>query len=315
MDFIINLPESTACRYNSILVIVDRLMKMAIYLPCRKDLDSPELACLFFEQIICHYGIPEHIITDCGSTFTSLFWKRVCSHMVVDHCLSTLFHPQTDGQTECQNQTMEQYLCAYVNYEQDNWADLLPLAQFAYNNTMHATTWILPFYALYSVHPHMHLTLFTTLTPSQTYSEQLADNYASRINKLREQLRKNILEAQEQQTKYAGGKDVTFNVGDKVWLSTWNIKTTRASKKLDYKQIGPYLITKVINKNAYRLALPPTLRIHNVFHVSLLDAYQPPVTGQLPAEPMPVISSNNLEAEEWEVERILDSHTCGRERS
>ncbi len=115
---------------------------------------------------------------------------------------------------------MEQYLCAYVNYEQDNWADLLPLAQFAYNNTMHATTQISSFYALYSVHPCMHLTLSTTLTPSQTHSEQLADNYASRINKLREQLCKNILKAQEWQIKYAGGKDMTFNVRDKVWLST-----------------------------------------------------------------------------------------------
>ena len=162
MDFVTDLPESTACKYDSILVVVNRLTKMALYIPCRKDLDSPELARLFFERVICHYGVPEHIITDRGPTFTSLFWKHICTHMTIDHQLSTSFHPQMNGQIERQNQTMEQYPCAYVNYEQNNWVDLLPLAQFVYNNTVHATTRISPFYAMYGMHPRMHLTPFVT---------------------------------------------------------------------------------------------------------------------------------------------------------
>src|SRR5690349_8364126 len=113
MDFVTDLPESTTSAYTSILVVVDRFTKMAIYIPCKKDIDSPELARLFFERVICQYGIPDHIITDRGSTFTSRLWTRVCSHMSMDHRLSTSFHPQTDGQTERQNQTMEQYLRAY----------------------------------------------------------------------------------------------------------------------------------------------------------------------------------------------------------
>jgi len=88
---------------------------------------------------------------------------------------------------------------------------------------------------------------------------------------------------------------VTFNVGDKVWLSTRNIKTTRLSKKLDYKRVGPYKVSKVINQNAYKLDLPNTLRIHNVFHVSLLDVYTPPVTGQLPEEPLPTLADDSNE--------------------
>ena len=110
MDFVTDLPKSTACDYMSIAVIIDRLTKYAIYLPCRKDLDSPELAKMFFEHVMCKHGIPDHIITDRGTQFTSRFWKRVCSYLTVDHRLSTAFHPQTDGQTERQNQTMEQYL-------------------------------------------------------------------------------------------------------------------------------------------------------------------------------------------------------------
>jgi hypothetical protein len=101
IDFVTDLPESTASTYTGILVVVDRLTKMAIYLPCRKDVDSPELA--------CKHGVPSNIVTDRGSQFISRFWNRVCSHLSIDHRLSTSLHPQTDGQTERQNQTTEQY--------------------------------------------------------------------------------------------------------------------------------------------------------------------------------------------------------------
>jgi len=131
MDFVTDLPESMASAYTGILVMVDRLTKMAIYLPCRKDIDSPELARMFFEHMICKHGVPDNIITDCGTQFTSRFWNRVCSHMSINHCLSTAFHPQTDGQTERQNQTIEQYLQAFYNYEPDNWVELLPLAELS----------------------------------------------------------------------------------------------------------------------------------------------------------------------------------------
>jgi hypothetical protein len=108
MDFVTDLPESTASAYTSILV-VDRLTKMAIYLPCRKDVDFPELARMIFEEVICKHDIPSNIITDRGSQFTSRFCNRVCSYLSIDHRLSTSFHPQTDGQAERQNQTTEQY--------------------------------------------------------------------------------------------------------------------------------------------------------------------------------------------------------------
>jgi len=104
--------------------------------------------------------------------------------------------------------------------------------------------------------------------------------------------------------KYAGGKEVVFEVGDKVWLSTRHFRTTRLWKKLDYKRTGPYTVSKVINKNAYKLDLPYTIRKHNVFHVSLLDCYTPPTAGQPPSEPQPTVVDDS---DEWEVDRILDS--------
>jgi hypothetical protein len=302
MDFVTDLPESTASGYTGILVIVDRLTKMAIYLPCRKDIDSPELARLFFEHVICKRGVPDNIVTDRGTQFTSRFWTRVCSHLSTDHRLSTAFHPQTDGQTERQNQTMEQYLRAFCNYEQDNWVELLPLAEFAYNNAIHASTRMTPFWANYHYHPVMQFK--APKQPSSLNSEIQADTFAAGLEETHQTLRKNLQEAQANQTKYAGGKEVIFEVGDKVWLSTRHFRTTRPSKKLDYKRTGPYTVSKVINKNAYKLDLPYTIRKHNVFHVSLLDRYTPPTAGQPPSEPQPTVVDDS---DEWEVDRILDS--------
>jgi len=137
MDFVTDLPESTASKYTGILVIVDQCIKMATYLPCRKDIDSPELARMIFEHLICKRGVPDNIITDRGKEFTGRFWNRVCSHLRITHRLSTDFHPQTNGQIERQNQAMEEYLRAFCSCEQDNWVELLPLAEFAYNNSTH----------------------------------------------------------------------------------------------------------------------------------------------------------------------------------
>ena len=137
MVFVTDLPESTASVYTGIPVIVDRLTKMVICLPCGKYIQAPELARMLFEHVLGKHRLPDIIDTDRGKEFTSRFWNRVCSHLNIKHRLSIAFHPQTDGQPERQNQTMEQYLRAFSNFEHDNWVELLPLAEFAYNNSVH----------------------------------------------------------------------------------------------------------------------------------------------------------------------------------
>ena len=149
MDFITDLPPSgkSGAVFDSILVVVNRYTKMAEYVSARKDWTAEKLANAFHTRIFVKHGMPDVIITDRGSLFTSNFWSAFCYHLIVELRYSTAFHPQTDGQTERQNSTLEQYLRSVVNYQQDDWLEWLPLAEFAYNNSNHVSTGISPFMA------------------------------------------------------------------------------------------------------------------------------------------------------------------------
>jgi transposase InsO family protein len=130
---------------------------MAKYFPTTSKIDAPELAELFIDTILKDYGSPTSIITDRGFLFTSSYWSSFCYHMRIKRKLSTAFYSQTDGQTERQNQTLEHYLRCYYNYQQNDWAEWLTTAEFAYNNAVHASTKTTSFYALYGQHPRMPL--------------------------------------------------------------------------------------------------------------------------------------------------------------
>jgi IS30 family transposase len=155
MDFITDL--HTVKTKNSILVVVNRLTKMAHFIPCSKSITTEETAQLILDGIVRLHGLPEEIAFDRGPQFASKFWRRLFELLEVDIWLSSAFHLETNGQTERTNQTLEQYLRCTVNYQQDDWLDLLSQAEFAYNNTTHASTGISPFFANYGSHPRFSL--------------------------------------------------------------------------------------------------------------------------------------------------------------
>ena len=104
---------------------------------------------LFLENIWKLYGLPSSIISDRDPVFNIKFWAELMGRVDVRLRKSTALHPQTDGQTERVNQSLEQYLRQYCNYEQDNWYDLLPLAEYTYNNLAFTATQMSPFFANY----------------------------------------------------------------------------------------------------------------------------------------------------------------------
>src|ERR1700684_4429529 len=118
-DFITDLPLSNGM--DSILVFVDRMTKMSHFLLCLKSTSAPDFARLFVSHVVKLHGLPNSIVSDRGSIFTSHFWTTVASILKIDPRKSTAFHPQTDGQTERMNQTLEAYLRIFVNHKQDDW--------------------------------------------------------------------------------------------------------------------------------------------------------------------------------------------------
>jgi hypothetical protein len=131
--------------------------------------------------------------------FTSRFWTRVCSHISINHRLSTAVHPQTDGQTERQIQTMEQYLRAFCNYEQDNSVQLLPLAGFDYYNSIHHSTRMTTFWANYRYHSPMQFKL--SKARADIRLEILAEPMVSGMEDTHRLLRESLFDAQALHSK------------------------------------------------------------------------------------------------------------------
>ena len=126
---------------------------MVHYEPIKITIDAPSLAEVIIDVVVRHHGLLDSIVTDKGSLFTPKFWSSLYYFLGIKRRLSTAFHLQTDGQTECQNSTMEAYLRAFVNFEQNDWARLLPMAEFAYNNAKNASTGYTPFELNCGYHP------------------------------------------------------------------------------------------------------------------------------------------------------------------
>lgn len=312
MDFISGLPTSS--HYNCIWVVVDRLTKMAHFIPCLDSIDASGLADLFVKEVFRLHGLPVEIISDRGSIFTSAFWQSLLQSLSIKSSMSTAFHPQTDGQTERVNGILEQYLRAYVNYQQDDWVSLLPFAEFSYNNAVQSSTRHAPFHATYGFHPRSSVFQVTPGVSDVLPSNDVGFKIQS-LQELHEVLKDEIRMAQRQQaSQYNNHHRPTpsFNIGDQVFLSSRNIRTTRPSRKNDYTHLGPFEVVSRVGSHAYRLNLPSSMRIHPVFHVSLLSKQSqdlPDIPGRTQAPPPPVEVNDE---QHYEVESILDSRTRHR---
>ena len=148
MDFVTSLPVSRDQKgnsYDSILVIFNWLTKMIYYKPVKITIDAAGLDEVIIDIVVRHHGFPNSIVTDQKSLFTSKFWSLLCYFLSIKQKLSTAFYAQTDWQTKRQNSTIEAYLQAFINFKQNNWARLLLMAEFAYNNAKNASTGYIPF--------------------------------------------------------------------------------------------------------------------------------------------------------------------------
>jgi len=274
MDFITDLPISDGC--DQLWVVIDRFTKMAHFLPLLKEgKTASDLSRIFAREIWWHHGLPSDIVSDRDSRFTSEVWKEFLRLSGIRSQMSMAFHPQTDGQTERLNQTIEAYLRSFTNHEQNDWVSLLPLAEFACNNSVTPGTGLSPFYANYGFNPNAtNPAAVNVLNPASKV-------YAHWMHTVHDEARKGLKTARERMRRYAdpNRKEApAYQVGDLVMLNGRNIQTRRPSRKMDHKNHGPFQIEELISPLPACLTLPRKWKIHNVFHVSCSNPIEPAST-------------------------------------
>jgi hypothetical protein len=299
-DLITKLPLSNG--KDSILTVVDRLTKMAHFIPCQESMSSEELADIMVKEVWRLHGTPKTIVSDRGGVFISQTMKELNRRLGIRISPSTAFHPRTNGQSEIVNKSIEGYLRHFVSYRQDDWEYFIPTAEFAYNNRDHSSTGISPFKANFGYDAN-----FGGI-PLKEQCIPLVEERLKLLEKVQEEL-KECLEMSQEEMKIQFDKSVRstpeWNIGDQVWLNNKNITTTRPSPKLDHRWLGPFTISKRVSRSTYKLNLPLSMKgIHPVFHVSLLRKHKvDEIEERQIKEPSQIFIEGN---EEWEVAEILD---------
>jgi RNase H-like domain found in reverse transcriptase/Reverse transcriptase (RNA-dependent DNA polymerase)/Integrase zinc binding domain/Chromo (CHRromatin Organisation MOdifier) domain/Retroviral aspartyl protease len=310
MDFIVQLPK-TARGSDSVVVFVDKLSKQVHFVANKTTDSAADVARLFFDNVFRLHGMPTTIVSDRDTKFTSRFWKELHRLMDTKLAMSTAFHPQTDGQTERANQTLESILRAFVNQRQSNWDLLLSSAEFAYNNATNASTGYSPFFLNSGIHPRVPSSLLQPQSSTNPTVQEFLDEQSSTLILAKEA----IEEAQERQARNADAhrRDHGYKVGDQVLLNTENVTVeadrNRPTSKLSARFVGPYTIAEQHTPVSFRLELPPQMKIHDIFHVDRFRPYHPSPESlgqRTHARPPPDIVEGQ---EEFEAESILEHRT------
>ncbi|GJT15518.1 reverse transcriptase domain-containing protein [Tanacetum coccineum] len=270
MDFVTKLPK-TSSGHDTIWVIVDRLTKSTHFIPTRATGSMENLTRLYIKKIVSRHGVPISIISDRDSHFTSRFWQSLQNALGTQLDMSTTYHPETDGQSERTIQTLEDMLRACVIDFGKGWERHLPLVEFSYNNSYHASIKATPFEALYGRKCRSPV-CWAEVGDVQLTGPEIIHETTKKIVQIRQRLQA----ARDRQRSYANvrRKPLEFQVGDRVMLKVSPRKgVIRFGKrgKLNPWYIGPFKILKRVSPVAYTLELPEELSsVHSTFHVSNL---------------------------------------------
>jgi hypothetical protein len=312
MDFIVGLPR-TQLGYDSIWVIVDRLTKVAHFIPVKTTYSGSQLAELYMLRIVCLHGVPKKIVSDRGTQFTSKCWETLHETLHTQLRFSSAYHPQTDGQTERVNQILEHMLRAYAFQYARSWDKSLSYAKFSYNNSYQESLKMALFEMLYGRRCRTPL-FWSETRERKVFGLDILQESKKQVRMVRENLRV----AQSRQKSYTDHRrrGLSFEVGDFMYLKVSSMRGLRRFKvrgKLAPRFIGPFKILEKRAEVAYQLELPPQLSdVHDVFHVSQLKKWLWVPEEQLPMEDLD--AKEDLSYQEYPVKILKTSERVTRNK-
>jgi len=236
IDFVVELPESSG--HDAIMTVMDTVSKRVHFIPMHTTVIVEGAARLFLHYVWKLYSLLKCIVSDRGSQFVASFTKELYRLLGIQISSSTAWHPQTDGQMECINQELDQFLRLFINKWQDNWYDLLPITEFQHNNHVHSVMQQPPFLLDMGRIPRMGF------KPRQNPSNlETVNKFTKRMESATEEAKSTIRKAQENMMRYYNRRrspTPVFKPRDWVYLDASDIKTTRLSPKLSHRRLEPF---------------------------------------------------------------------------
>jgi hypothetical protein len=269
LDFIEGLPHSEHA--NCILVVVDKFSKYGHFLILSHPFTAARVARVFLEHIYKLHGLPTNIISDRDRIFTSTFWQNLFRLTDTKLCMSSAYHPQSDGQTERLNQCLETFLRCFVHTCPSKWSQWISVDEYWYNTSFHSALGRSPFEVLYGYKPKHFGLSAASVTSVPELNEWMQEREV--MNKV---IQLHLQRACDRMKRQADKKrtERVFAVGDSVYLKlqpyVQSSVAARSNNKLAFQFFGPYKILDKVGSVAYRLQLPDSSTVHPVFHVSQL---------------------------------------------
>jgi predicted aspartyl protease len=313
VDFITGLPSSQG--NTNLMVVKDRLSKGVVLIPMDK-IEATDVAWAFVREVYRHHSFPSSITSDRGPQFVSAVWEGVCQLLNISRNLSTAHHPQTDGTTERANSDIEVVVRIFCNNDQDNWATLCPILELMLNSRTNTTTSVSPFFLQHGYHntpfsQEEHSSRTITQQENDIPPNEQAQEIVKKITSAADWAISAMSYAQQEQERTANQSRKpapTYKVGDMVWLDLRNVRTTRESKKLDWK-CEKYQVARVRDPYWVELAVPWETKTYHV------DKLRPAASDPLPSQqindsnPAAVVVRDDAQEEEhleWHVENITE---------
>ena len=313
IDFITKLQAGEG-GYDAVATIINLLTKRARWIPIKEaELTAKRFAEAFIAGYNRNRGLPLSLVSDRDTRFISKFLQALCALLGIKLQMSTTYHPQSDGQAEKANATLEMFLKTYISQlpRTEQWVRLLPLAEFAYNAAKHKAIGMAPFEADIGYVPRLPLDHLAP-DPQRLASEE-GPAYAEKLSKTLRMLRERMEETQVTMTTEANKKQQAhpFRVGDEVFLDTRSLPIGYAnvtgaandsnnSRKFQHPYTGPFKLLKKAGENAFVLDIPAHWHLHPVFNVARLKQSRVDRSREHPPPP-PVRSTAMVE---YEVETI-----------